>query len=110
MAIQSAMSQLPAGKYEKIFGHSEARIGQGGTHVVRNGELVPGHVMKNDAHNLRSLGMGVGIDQIPEATKLYKGKGVTFDPATGDAIFSDRKARLMHMRDRGYYDKDEVRG
>lgn len=107
--IVSTMSKLPPGRYEAIFGHAEPTAKRG-TYVLRDGELVRGHVVKDDAHNLRSLGLGVSLDQIPEATKLYRGKGVTFDPVTGDAIFRDRNARIQHLKDRGWHCKDEVRG
>ena len=73
------------------------------------GKLQPGHVVKDDAHNMKSYSMGIHPDQIPEAELLYGHKGVKFD-RDGNAIFRDRAAKLQHLKDRGYHDKNEVRG
>ena len=98
--------------WNRAFG-SGPRSSVSGTYVLRDGKLVPGHVRKNDAVNIRSLAAGVIPDQVPEATQRVKEaglKGVKYDTVTGDVIFRDRRAKLGFMKHSGLVDRDEVRG
>lgn len=63
-----------------------------------------------DNVNIRSTASGVAVSQVAEATRRFGHLGVKFDPATGDAIYADRQAKLRVMKARGIHDRQETQG
>lgn len=57
---------------------------------------------------MESYAAGVHPDQIPEAVRAYKAKGVEaeFNPKTGDMKWNSRKHRARCLKAGGYYDRN----
>jgi hypothetical protein len=103
---KTALSDLPKGSYEAIFGHSGPTFS--GREVLRFGTAR----RVQDARNIRgSLSVAVPLDQAGEFTAKYGHLGVKWVP-DGDVaipVYNDRNSRIRTLHAIGCHDVDETR-
>ena len=90
-------------------------------YVMHKGKLTPKRLVpgaadmlrRRDAANMRSLAAGClpqhALEREQAAAEMGC-SGVRFCRKTGDAIFSNRQAKLKYLKKIGLHDRDEIRG
>ncbi|HUT61209.1 MAG TPA: zinc ribbon domain-containing protein [Phycisphaerae bacterium] len=91
-----------------------APCGRCGGQAARSYQAEAGAPRAAGCGEIRSLAAGVMPEQAADASRTAAARGlgdcVRFDPATGDAVFRDRAARLKAIKAMGLHDRNEIRG
>lgn len=101
--------------YDSIFRKHRAKKLTPGVYVVRGGKFQPAQtgdegLLQRDNSSIRCPPTGVAPDQAAQANQAFGHLGVKFDPASGDAVYKDRRSRIRVNKLRGFYDRNEIRG